>query len=305
MCGIYGYDLTNINLPIETKMTLLVCLAMYNVERGYDSYGYLYFDDKNNPVVKKGLGQITKEMAHLSKYDVAFCHTRHATTGKVKIKNCHPFKVGNIIGCHNGVIDNHKELNEKYKRKCSVDSQHIFYHLSENKDLNEINGYGTIVYVKKYNIKPKVYLSMLTYESELAMVEIEYNGQKGIVYSSDEQHLESAIENAGLKCLWVDIEPCELYQITGGKVYCIENAIPEHCLGERLTRKKWSDFGKKDKFDDSLNERNWDQWEDGALNSLSLSVEHGNVDDHLNHKDCVDVFEANDFHQQKGGLNNA
>jgi hypothetical protein len=81
-------------------------------------------------------------------YPKVAMHTRHATTGGVTDENAHPYDIGGIIGMHNGIVHNHEELNKKYDRKCAVDSQHIFHHIAEGKDLGEISAYGAVTFFK-------------------------------------------------------------------------------------------------------------------------------------------------------------
>lgn len=57
-------------------------------------------------------------------------HTRHATHGDINVKNAHPFKHGNIMGAHNGIVSNYKEIDKDLE----VDSQAIFKLLDEKKN---------------------------------------------------------------------------------------------------------------------------------------------------------------------------
>lgn len=55
-------------------------------------------------------------------------HNRYATIGKINATNAHPFEFGDIIGTHNGTLDNEswKRLEEALGRPTSVDSEAIF-----------------------------------------------------------------------------------------------------------------------------------------------------------------------------------
>lgn len=48
-------------------------------------------------------------------------HTRFATQGEKNIENTHPFSFGNVIGVHNGSIDNFKQLKNKYIQQYRAD----------------------------------------------------------------------------------------------------------------------------------------------------------------------------------------
>ena len=66
-------------------------------------------------------------------------HCRKPTTGKLTVDNTnnHPIKVGDIVGIHNGTIDNHEVIFKNLERKPNgdVDSEAIFqllHHLTNN-----------------------------------------------------------------------------------------------------------------------------------------------------------------------------
>jgi glucosamine 6-phosphate synthetase-like amidotransferase/phosphosugar isomerase protein len=70
------------------------------------------------------------------------CHNRFATQGSNKNPlNNHPLLCGNIIGIHNGIINNKKEVfvNLKTKSKRDVDSEAIFAALDSFSIKNKIN----------------------------------------------------------------------------------------------------------------------------------------------------------------------
>ncbi|KKL46876.1 hypothetical protein LCGC14_2341160 [marine sediment metagenome] len=55
-------------------------------------------------------------------------HTRFATSGTITPENAHPFKWGQILGAHNGIVSNYLEIDHKV----NVDSEAIFRLLSRN-----------------------------------------------------------------------------------------------------------------------------------------------------------------------------
>ena len=118
MCGIVGYTGKKKAAPI-----LLDGLAKLEY-RGYDSAGLSVRDGDKNPVVVKAKGRL-KVLAEKTDGGAALkgtCgigHTRWATHGEPTENNAHPHIVDdyNVVGVHNGIIENYQELRDKMIRK--------------------------------------------------------------------------------------------------------------------------------------------------------------------------------------------
>ena len=118
MCGIVGYTGKKKAAPI-----LLDGLAKLEY-RGYDSAGLSVRDGEKNPVVVKAKGRL-KVLAEKTDGGAALkgtCgigHTRWATHGEPTENNAHPHIVDdyNVVGVHNGIIENYQELRDKMIRK--------------------------------------------------------------------------------------------------------------------------------------------------------------------------------------------
>lgn len=67
--------------------------------------------------------------SNIDSYRYLMAHVRAATTGMVNADNAHPFKAGNVILAHNGVIKNTWDL--KHKHKFEVDSELVAMLLDE------------------------------------------------------------------------------------------------------------------------------------------------------------------------------
>ena len=120
MCGIVGYVGDKQAAPI-----VLECLSKLEY-RGYDSAGIAIFDGKNINIEKAvgklvNLSEKTNNGENL-KGTLGIGHTRWATHGSPTELNAHPHiscnnisEIGtvNVVGVHNGIIENYKELKEK------------------------------------------------------------------------------------------------------------------------------------------------------------------------------------------------
>ena len=90
--------------------------------------------------------KVPSKLAEIAKSGILLMHTRWPTHGTVNTINCHPFKIGDWIACHNGVISNSKELMGKARfiAKGETDSEEaLAYVVSENwskESMDKIHG---------------------------------------------------------------------------------------------------------------------------------------------------------------------
>lgn len=111
MCGIIGY--TGKGNAREIMLDALELLEY----RGYDSAGIALLSGGRTQIVKRA-GRV-KDLRRLcaEKKPEGRCgigHTRWATHGGVCDENAHPHRFGRITLIHNGIIENYRELTEKY-----------------------------------------------------------------------------------------------------------------------------------------------------------------------------------------------
>ena len=118
MCGIVGFIGHHQAAPI-----LLDGLSKLEY-RGYDSAGIAVRDMAKDPVVVKAKGRlaILSEKTDGGVAVPGSCgigHTRWATHGEPSEVNAHPHVTDdcNVVGVHNGIIENYQELKEKMIRK--------------------------------------------------------------------------------------------------------------------------------------------------------------------------------------------
>ena len=111
MCGIIGYTGKE-----DAREIMLDALELLEY-RGYDSAGIALLNENGTQIVKRA-GRV-KDLRNLckEKKPVGCCgigHTRWATHGGVCDENAHPHRFGRITLIHNGIIENYRELTEKY-----------------------------------------------------------------------------------------------------------------------------------------------------------------------------------------------
>ncbi len=154
MCGIVGFVGKKEAAPV-----LLDGLSKLEY-RGYDSAGIAVRDGAGDVHVAKAIGKL-KELREKTddgaaiKGSVGIGHTRWATHGAPTVKNAHPHvsnsvedmavSTANVVGVHNGIIENYQELKEKLIRH-----DYTFYSDTDTEVLVKLVDY----YYKKYNIGP-------------------------------------------------------------------------------------------------------------------------------------------------------
>ena len=146
MCGIVGYIGKQQAAPI-----LLDGLSKLE-SRGYDSAGLAVRDGDSEPVIIKAKGRlkILSEKTNDGKSLIGGCgigHTRWATHGEPSENNAHPHCTDDrsLIGVHNGIIENYKELRDKLTRK-----GYSFHSETDTEVAVKTADY----YLRKYNLGP-------------------------------------------------------------------------------------------------------------------------------------------------------
>jgi len=241
MCGIFGHSLKKNGLREGNRALLAGKLGDLNDERGGHSWGMLGVEGKE-VYISRGMGMLGDNAHQLINHEILLAHTRFATTGAKNVQNAHPFEIGDIIGAHNGIIHNHDALCTKYERKFEVDSMHLFAHLNSGLDFDDIQGYGAIEWVNKKELS-KVYLCKLDGGSlsVYGIGKVEDKEVKGIVWTSDDDHMIEAMEIAGIKEYFeYKIDNNTVYYVENGELYFTDNKLN---FGKYEGYKsRWEDF---------------------------------------------------------------
>ncbi len=156
MCGIVGY--TGHRQAAELLLEGLGKLEY----RGYDSAGMAVLDEKGTVRLAKAMGKIhhlveRTEQGSMLPGHCGIGHTRWATHGEPSERNAHPhisgafqeeqsdYSTSDVIGVHNGIIENYEELKEKLLRH-----GYEFYSDTDTEVAIKIVDY----YYNKYKIGP-------------------------------------------------------------------------------------------------------------------------------------------------------
>ncbi len=181
MCGIFG------SIGKKPDVRAIRTLALCNAERGNEAIGFFGSDGKiwkraQSPIDALTGNKLNKYFAGINDNWFVAGHTRHGTRGTNTRENAHPFRYGNIVGAHNGIVD--------APYAYSVDSQFIFDSLykAENdyqKALSEIDGYWGLVWYDGNGLYLQAHNNVLA----LCLVGDVY------YFSSDKKHLVAALGN--------------------------------------------------------------------------------------------------------------
>ena len=146
MCGIVGFTGNRQAAPV-----LLDGLSKLEY-RGYDSVGLAVRDGKSEVEVVKAKGRlkVLSEKTNDGESIPGTCgigHTRWATHGEPSENNAHPHCSDdrNVVGVHNGIIENYQELKDKLTRK-----GYSFYSNTDTEVAIKLVDY----YYKKYEHTP-------------------------------------------------------------------------------------------------------------------------------------------------------
>ena len=176
MCGIFGVVCQQ---PIRRSQVpkirrLVSALALQNASRGRDATGIAVVNVKGHihqyrkpKEVYRAIQLLPwrRTLQKISQHTTMILgHTRQGTHGSNNLENTHPFKIGPIVGTHNGVIDNYWELAATIHEN---DSRTLFEYLANvspdklGTALEEVEGsfalafaYDSVPYLVRNSLSP-------------------------------------------------------------------------------------------------------------------------------------------------------
>ena len=231
MCGIAGFsisekDSTHIGCRVLTKHLLLQIEA-----RGRDATGVAWVQNntandgvwfvKNDVPARDFVSQLSDIPTNTRS---VICHTRYATQGDPSInENNHPIVAGNIVGVHNGHIDNDDEIFELLaergvERIAQVDSEAIFQILANSDDpLEELGLLSGRAAIAWYDTDDDSVLHLARVSQSPLTVGVTHGGST--VFASTEHLLKRACFDAGVKLQTVfDVPESTYIYIVAGEI---------------------------------------------------------------------------------------
>lgn len=296
MCGLAGMCGTEIKKEDREMFQTLLYVASL---RGMDATGVFTAE----PLEKKDLLKIKKMSVPSPEFimmdlqnrgtailediwaDVFIGHTRSATVGKLSRANAHPFDVGNLVGAHNGTLNDFWSWGRKGSAdEDKTDSQMMFERMNEkgiDPVLREMVP-GSAYAISVYNKKTRRVTLARNKERPLF---VSFNKERGVLYwASTVPMLEFAAATHGIEIDTVYLEARGIYEIDVRKVVKGERIPWDHTtLPPQAFSGTWTRVEKKDKsgpnylLDDPMTTASdlpwWEGNEDCVMCNKMLSIE--------------------------------
>ena len=258
MCGIAGFSLSKEDAT-RTNSRVLAGMLLINIEhRGPHATGIAWTETSDKglswwydkaPVPARKFGKHVGQMPKHSRR--ALLHVRYATTGDPSDNdNNHPIIVpsdsgGSVIGVHNGIINNYKQVMEKYGFPWvgEVDSQVIFHLMGREafvkEDLRELEGSLAVAAVDTDDPT-----TIRLIRTMLRPLWVAQTPTGSVIWASEKDALLDAMKVAGLKDEFLmEVPEWTMLTIRDGRIEAVEQ-IPR---------------GSKRSFDTSSLTTKWDQ----------------------------------------------
>ena len=243
MCGIYGLaksprPYSSHDLKVAKKV--LRAIAVESEARGSHSSGIAQIGQ--NTKIHKSLlpsskfvnGQSYAEAVNslIEGNRILLGHTRFATEGAVTKANAHPFKVGSVIGAHNGCVYNFEEMQTRLDKKCPVDSQLIFKSININDNLTNAVKHFDSDFALSF-IKEDPLTLYLCRESNRPLFVAYVQSLQTLFYASEKSFIEKGLMNGKVKSADIfELNKNTLYKfdtrLFGNKVTNVNKTVFEY-----------------------------------------------------------------------------
>jgi len=168
MCGIVA-------AVSKSNITNVLIEGLKRLEyRGYDSSGIAFIKNNNIKSYKKegNVSELAKSLDPKLNATIGIAHTRWATHGKPLEKNAHPhISEDNIAIVHNGIIENYKEIQNKFLKDINLQSD------TDSEILAHLINY----YTKKNNFSDSIFLALKEVKGSYAIAVIDKNSPDKII----------------------------------------------------------------------------------------------------------------------------
>lgn len=208
MCGIAGFSLSAQDREAVDPTVLASELLTQIEARGRDATGVAWRNEDTREVwVQKAALPATEFVQHLEpiKAHTAILHARYATHGSPDDNdNNHPIDVAGVVGVHNGVLRNYRELFAAIGEEPStnVDSEAVFAlirsisrkHLLRH--LGNVRGSAAIAWLNSASTKWDVLHLARIQGSPLVVAQTE---RDSVLFASEAKHLTRVAEKLNLE----------------------------------------------------------------------------------------------------------
>ena len=144
-CGLIGYSgVSDYNVD---KLKFIMLLN--SIDRGGDATGF--YNTKQQVIKAAENAKVFIPKTHITKNDNFIGHVRAKTVGVNTDNNAHPFKYDTVVLAHNGTLQNHYNLLNKYQleiKDFNVDSQCLAGMLDVSMSNNPYDNYDPLEYFK-------------------------------------------------------------------------------------------------------------------------------------------------------------
>ena len=168
MCGIVA-------AVSKSNITNVLVEGLKRLEyRGYDSSGIAFIKNNNIKIYKKegNVSELEKYLDPKLNATIGIAHTRWATHGKPLEKNAHPhISEDNIAIVHNGIIENYKDIQNKFLKNIVLQSD------TDSEILAHLINY----YSRKNSFLDSVLLALKEVKGSYAIAVIEKNNSDKII----------------------------------------------------------------------------------------------------------------------------